>query len=132
MNKVVGTVVRIFKWASSEELIPSKVYHDLRTVDGLRKGRTAAIESDPVPPVPPTVVDATVPHLPSVVADTVRFQRLTGCRPGEVCGLRPCDVDRTGDVWEYRPQSHLGRNTTLGGNSLGAYLRTPLQLVSSC
>ena len=43
----------------------------------------------------------------------VRFQRLTGCRPGEVCSLRPCDLDRSADVWAYRPAGHktehLGR-----------------------
>ena len=27
-------------------------------------------------------------------------------RPAEVCVLRPCDVDRSGDVWLYRPASH--------------------------
>jgi integrase len=52
------------------------------------------------------VVDATLPHLPEVVADMVRFQRLTGCRPAEVCLVRPCDVDTSGDVWIYRPESH--------------------------
>jgi integrase len=36
----------------------------------------------------------------------VRLQRLTGMRPGEVCIVRPCDVDRSGDVWSYRPESH--------------------------
>ena len=36
----------------------------------------------------------------------VRFERQTGCRPSEVCQLRPGDVDRTGDVWTYRPGSH--------------------------
>ena len=36
----------------------------------------------------------------------VRFQRLTGCRPGEVCQLRPMDLDRSGEVWQYRPASH--------------------------
>ena len=45
-------------------------------------------------------------HLPEVVADMVRFQRLTGCRPEEVCAVRPCDVDRSNDIWQYRPQSH--------------------------
>jgi len=42
----------------------------------------------------------------SVVADMARFERLTGCRPGEVCQLRPIDVDQSGEVWEYRPASH--------------------------
>jgi integrase len=36
----------------------------------------------------------------------VRFQQLTGCRPVEVCLLRPCDVDVSADVWLYRPESH--------------------------
>ena len=36
----------------------------------------------------------------------LRFQRVTGCRPGEVCILRPCDIDRSGDVWVYRPANH--------------------------
>jgi integrase len=27
-------------------------------------------------------------------------------RPGEVCRLRPCDVDRSGPVWLYRPGRH--------------------------
>ena len=36
----------------------------------------------------------------------VRFQRLVGCRPGEVCMLRPCDLDRSDDVWRYVPESH--------------------------
>jgi len=41
-----------------------------------------------------------------VVADMVRFQRFTGARPGEVCQIRPIDVDRSGEVWTYRPESH--------------------------
>jgi integrase len=73
---------------------------------GLQKGRTKAREADPVKPVDDKTVDATLPHLPPVVADMVRFQRLTGCRPDEVCSLRPGDVDRTAEVWLYTPESH--------------------------
>ena len=36
----------------------------------------------------------------------VRFQRLTGARPGEVCSIRPCDIDRTKKIWVYQPDSH--------------------------
>jgi integrase len=75
-------------------------------VTGLGKGRTKAKESVPVEPVPEAIVDATLPHLPEVVADMVRFQLLTGCRPGEVCKLRPCDLDRSKKVWTYKPESH--------------------------
>ena len=36
----------------------------------------------------------------------MRLQRLTGCRPAEVCIVRPCDIDRSGDIWEYQPAAH--------------------------
>ena len=106
VNKLMAVVPRMFKWAAAEELVPASVYHALKTVEGLKKGRTAAHETAPVRPVEDTVVEATVPHLPRVVADMVQVQRLTGCRPGEVCIVRPCDVDRSGDVWVYRPAAH--------------------------
>jgi integrase len=106
INKLVPIIPRMFKWAAAEEIVPGAVYHALHTVEGLRKGRTEAHETKPVLPVEAAVVDATLPYLPAIVADMVCFQRLTGCRPGEVCQLRPCDVDRSGDVWQYRPGSH--------------------------
>jgi integrase len=106
INKLTAIIPRMFKWGVAEELIPSSVYESLRTVEGLRKGRTTAHETIPVLPVADAVVDATLPHLPLIIADMIRFQRLTGCRPGEVCILRPCDVDLTGEVWAFRPESH--------------------------
>jgi integrase len=51
-------------------------------------------------------VKATLPHLPDVVADMIAVQRFAGMRPQEICILRPCDVDRSGEVWIYRPMSH--------------------------
>jgi integrase len=105
-NKILGYIKRMFKWGVCRAIVPPTVYTALSTVEGLRMGRTSAKESKPVLPVSDELVDATLPYLPAVVADMVRFQRLTGARPGEVCQIRPCDVDRSGEVWEYRPQSH--------------------------
>ncbi|MBU4270803.1 MAG: site-specific integrase [Planctomycetes bacterium] len=106
INQHAGHVKRMFRWAVSMELLPPAVHQGLATVPGLKAGRTAARETLPVLPVADEVVDATLPHLPLIVADMVRFERLTGARPGEVCQLRPCDVDRNGEVWQYRPESH--------------------------
>jgi integrase len=107
VNKQTDRVKRVFKWAVSEELIPSSVYESLRTVVGLRKGRTQAKESPPVLPVAEDAIEATLKHLPPIVADMVQVQRLTGARPGETCDMRPKDINRsTGNVWEYTPQSH--------------------------
>lgn len=106
VNANVDRIRRMFRWGVAKELVPPAVDQGLRTVPGLRKGRTEAREPEPIGPVADEVVEATLCHLPVVVADMVRFQRLTGARPGEVCHLRPCDVDRSGDVWEYRPATH--------------------------
>lgn len=106
VNARVNRIKRAFRWAVSEDLAPASLAHALDTVEGLKAGRTSAPENAPVTAVPDEVVDQTLPFLPPVVADMVRFQRLTGCRPGEVCHLRPMDVDRSGPVWCYRPASH--------------------------
>ena len=105
-NDCMGRVRRMFRWAAAEELVPASVFQSLSAVAGLKKGRSAARETPPVPPIPDEVVEATLPFLPEIVADMIRLQRLTGMRPGEVCRLRPCDLDRSGDVWLYHPAEH--------------------------
>jgi integrase len=55
-------------------------------------------------------VEATLPFLPPVVADMVRIQRLTGARPGEICQMRPCDIEKGADVWKYRPEDHTTKH----------------------
>ncbi len=57
-------------------------------------------------PVSSEIVEKTVPYLRPIVRDMVRLQLLTGMRPGEICKLRPCDIDRSSDIWEYKPRSH--------------------------
>src|SRR5262249_26288336 len=110
-------ITRLFRWAASEGRIPASIPQSISMVPGLRYGKTMARETKPVLPVDDATVNATLPHLPPIVADMVRFQRLTGCRPAEVCSARPCDIDRTGDVWEYRPQhhktQHVGRHRVI-------------------
>ena len=36
----------------------------------------------------------------------IRLQLESAMRPGEVCQMRSDDVDRTGAIWKYTPQSH--------------------------
>ncbi|NLS97952.1 MAG: site-specific integrase [Planctomycetaceae bacterium] len=117
VNRRVRIVKHAFKWAVSEELLPVEIYQALLTVDGLRRGRTAALDHPPVQAVADEVVDGTIPHLPEIVAGMVRLQRLTAMRPMEICLLRPCDIDRSEDVWVYKPASHktehFGRSRTI-------------------
>jgi len=106
INKSIGRIRRCFKWAVENELVRPDMYHGLMAVSGLRRGRSEAREPDPIQPVDDATVQATLPHLTPVVADMIRFQRITGCRPQEVCNLRPCGIDMSADVWLYRPDTH--------------------------
>jgi integrase len=129
INHNVRRIVRVFRWAAGEGRISPTVPQALAMVAGLRRGKTTARETAPVLPVDNATIDATLPYLPDVPADMVRFQRLTGARPGEVCILRPCDIDRTGDVWLYRPESHKTqhhgkeRNILIGPKAQAVLLR---------
>lgn len=106
-NRVVKAVRRLFKWAASQELLPVAVSDARATVDPLLAHRTTAPEWPPVRPVPDDVLEATIAHLPTVVADMARLHRLTGARPSELCSMRPCEIDQSdAEVWEYRPVDH--------------------------
>jgi integrase len=96
----------MFKWATGQQMVPGGVYEALRCVSGLKRGRTEAREGRKVKPIGDADVIATIEHLPAVVADMVQLQRLTGARPGEICDIRPGDINRKADPWEYVPQSH--------------------------
>jgi integrase len=106
INQCIGCVKRCFKWAAGEELIPGSIPHALWAVDGLKRGRSAAKESPPIRPVEDTVVESTLAFMNPPVAAMVKLQRLTGMRPGEVVLIRPCDLDRSGPIWFFRPDSH--------------------------
>jgi len=108
-NTTNGYVARIkmaFKWAVSNELVAASVCHGLTTVTGLRRGRSEARETEPIQPVPESMVDAILPFLSSQARAMVELMNVTGMRAGEVTIMRACDIDMTGPVWQYKPASH--------------------------
>ncbi len=40
----------------------------------------------------------------------IQLQRFSGARPGEVLIMRGVDVDRSRDVWQYRPPQHKNKH----------------------
>jgi len=110
VNAQVNRVRRVWKWAVGESILRPEVLVALSAVAPLRQGRTTAREKPPVGPVAEVVVRGTLPHLNATVRAMVQLQLLTGMRPNEVVQLRPADVDRTADVWLYRPQAHKNQH----------------------
>jgi integrase len=127
VNALCKKLKRMYAWATSESLIPPAILQSLSAVDPLKAGRTTQRESEDVKPVAEELVKATLPFLPPVVADMVRFQLLTGCRPGEVCAITPAMVKRSGDVWEIELHKH--KNSWRRGEAKTIYVPPSAQAV---
>jgi integrase len=108
INKEIYHIRRMLKWGVSEGFVPHDVYYRVQAMEPLLKWRCAAMEPEPIGPVEDAVVEATLAHLRQPVADMVRFQRLTSCRPGEACRLAPIEIDRcfSPGVWAACPGRH--------------------------
>jgi integrase len=47
-------------------------------------------------------VEGTLPYLSPTIRAMIELQLVTGMRPGELCQLRPMDVNRDSEVWDSR------------------------------
>ncbi|MEZ6073573.1 MAG: hypothetical protein R3C10_25665 [Pirellulales bacterium] len=63
LNRQVGRIRRIFKWAASEELVSPSVHLALTTVAGIREGAEGVRDTEPIRPVADAVVEATLQHV---------------------------------------------------------------------
>jgi len=106
VNRYVGIIKQAFRHGSKFGWVEPITHYALLGVDNLKAGRTKAPEYQKVDSVGADVVEQTLPHLPPIVADMVRIQRLCGMRPQDVRNMRACDIDQSGDVWRYVPYTH--------------------------
>lgn len=106
VNMDVHRIRRVFRFGEEEELVPEGRWHSLRCLRPLVAGSALVRESDGVKPAPLKDIAKFLRHCGSHEAALVRFQWLTGARPGEAVQLRMRDIDRSGPVWVFTPMSH--------------------------
>lgn len=106
VNSRLRRIKQVFDWAVSEELIPVSVAQSLRTVKGIRAGKTKAAPPSPKSAVPKEDVEAVRPFLTRPVWGMVEFMLLTGCRPSEAVHARWSEIDTSAAVWIYTPKHH--------------------------
>jgi integrase len=106
VNHQISRIKRMFRWATEEELIPASVYHALQAVRGLRKGQPGIRESRKIRPVAVSTIKKVLAKVGPMMRAMILFQLHTGCRPGEMLRLKPRRIDRSRDVWVYRPRRH--------------------------
>jgi integrase len=107
VNALMDRLRRCFRWGVSESIVPVAVYQALKAVEGLKAGKEPKVVDLPQREgVSDSVVEKTLPHLPPMLADVVRLQRLLGCRPSEILSVRAGMVIKSTDVWEIPLVQH--------------------------
>ena len=106
INNRLRRIKQVFDWGVSEEVVAVTIAQALRSVKGLRRGKTKAKPPTPKPPVSVAHVNAIKSHVTRPIWGLVQFCLLTGCRPPEACVVRWSEIDTTGKVWAYVPGSH--------------------------
>lgn len=101
INSQINRVKRMFRHAVEEDLIPGTVYHALIAVNGLRRGTPGVVERGKVRPVPREDIKAALRKSHHVLKAMLLFAYYTGARPGEICALKPCHLNREKKVWVY-------------------------------
>ena len=116
-NEATRAIVRMFRWSTSEGLLPVEVHQRLATLEGLRKGFTMARESTTRQPITQEELEAVRGYLPSPVMSALEIMSLSGGRPSEILNLCPRDIDRGGEVWRVvltqHKTAHLGKTRVL-------------------
>lgn len=106
INKQACKIKRMFKWAVSMQHISPIIFQALASVEGLKRGRTTAKESEKVKPVDEKYVYMVLEHTTPVIGAMIELQLLTGMRPAELLQMKPRDIDRSDEVWHYYPEKH--------------------------
>ncbi len=111
VNQRVGIWKRMFAWALDSRLCNAYVKSEVWAINSLKRNRSSAPEGKGQSPVAHRDVKVVLPFLPPELRAMVQVHELCGARPGEMCRMRPCDIDRRRKVWIYEPQMHKTEHT---------------------
>lgn len=135
VNGQMARVLRFLKWAVGEGKMPSSVFDSCKCVAPLKSGKCDLEDTEPIAAVPIALVESTILQLTQVLADMVRFQLATACRPGELVKITPAMVDRSSDVWVIELEEHKtasrGKSRTLYVGPKGQDILRPYLLRGS-
>ena len=108
VNEIVRYVVTIFERGVAQELISPDRIRALEALKPLKRGEVE--ENQERQKVTVATIEATMNKLTPVMQAMVRIQLATAMRPSEIHRMTPAQIDRSGEVWIYRPTSHKNVN----------------------
>lgn len=106
VNRQIVRVRAVFRWGEGT-LAPEGIWNHLRSLPPMPDDHPLARHTEPTHVTTREELEKVKQHCPDAVATMLELQWLAGMRSGEVRIMRTRDLDRSGDVWLYRPGSHL-------------------------
>jgi len=112
INAQINRIRRVFRWAAKpgRRWIPSELLADLKLIEPIQPGRTAAPNHPKVQPVAWEQVSATMAHADLEQATMIELLWWTGMRPSELINMRiehlTDESDASGPLIVYRPPHH--------------------------
>lgn len=104
VNECITKVIRVFRHGVRRELVTADRIVALESLPPLKHGECR--EGKKRPKVTIEAIQATLPFLSKVAQDMLKLQLATAMRPSEVFRMTLGQIDRSGETWFYRPDSH--------------------------
>ena len=130
INQRLKVLKAAIRWGADEwdgAAVPAAVVAEAAVVRPLARGRSRAAERPAIKPADPDALLAVLAWARPQLRAMLRVQRSTGMRPGELCALRPSDLDRSAEPWRYaiRPDHDKQAHTRLDVEPTPAVLFGP-------
>ncbi len=113
VNGYQTRIVQMFGWGVGKRLAHADVWAELKQVELLERGKTAAPDRPRRRSAPWSRVTAVFEHLHKnpgkrqVLETLIRAHWFIGCRPQDITGLTPADLDRHEDsLWLWTVDKH--------------------------
>ena len=114
LNRHVRRIISIFKWGVWKELCKESTWQKLTVIPPYKKGEPGTFEGRKRKPVSDDVLIRTLKYAVPTESAMIKFHRLIGARPGEVCNLTVGAVDLKGGkilLTEHKTKAHVGERT---------------------
>jgi integrase len=136
VNKRVGRIKTVWRWAERRKLVPDGRWSNLRTLPGLRKNDRRVRHTTKRRPATWQEVKDVCRCCPPAVRTVLLLMWRTGARPAEIYTMTAAEIDTSEEFWTYRPAAHktawLGHTRAIPLNRKARSILAPwLRAVSS-
>lgn len=105
-NRMCGRIKTLWRWAERKGYVPDGRWAHLCALPGLGRNDASVRHTAARKACSWDELSLVLPHCVRPVRAILLLLWHTGMRPGDACLMRACDVERSGEVWVYRPATH--------------------------